>query len=383
MTISLATLLIQETQETIFNAALSVASAIGLPVSSWQAGDPTRSLYLLESETLSTLEIIVVGFITSGFLDYATGNWLTILAKQVYNVDRPDATYATTTVTLTNSGGGIFVIGPGDLTFKSSSSGQTYHNTTGGTLTGTPATLDLTVVADEAGSASSAGATEIDTLVTTLLGVTCSNALAAVGVDAQDDATLRVQCRDKLGSLSPNGPSDAYSYVARNSALTGTTAVTRVRVYPDSETGQVTIYLAGPSGGIGSPDLTLVQTAIATWATPLTITPLILSASNVSIDVAYTAYIYKSANKTTAQAEADIQASIEATFSTEPIGGDIIPPATTGSLYQSQIADAIKVYPQIFRVVVSSPSGDTALTNGQVPALGTVTPTIVFVNDPY
>lgn len=381
--ISLASLLIQETKDAIFSAALGIASAIGLPVTSWQTGDPTRSLYLVLSEKLETLETIVVGFISSGFLDYASGDWLTVLAKQVYNVDRPAASYATTTETLTNSGGGIFEIGPGDLTFKNSATGKTYHNTTGGTLGGTPATLSLAVEADEAGSASSAGAGEIDTLVTTLLGVTCTNAIAAIGIDAQDDPTLRQQCRDKLGSLSPNGPSDAYSYVARNSDLTGTTAVTRVRVYPDSDTGQVTVYLAGPSGAVSSGDLSLVQTAIATYATPLCITPIINSAASVTIDVTYTAYIYKSANKTTQQAEDDIAASIESLFAETPIGGDIVPPATTGDLNTSQIVDAIKVYPQVFKVAVSLPSVDTPIANNQVPALGAITPTIVWVSDPH
>src|SRR5262249_39771218 len=159
------------------------------------------------------------------------------------------------------------------------------HNTTGGNL---PAkvgvvngTLTITVIADEAGSGSSAGAGEIDTLVTTSLGVTCSNATAAVGTDEQDESVTRQQCPDKLGSLSPNGPVDAYRYVARNSALTGSTAITRVRAYPDSDTGDVLVYLAGPSGAISSADRALAETAIADWATPLCITPTVSSATNV------------------------------------------------------------------------------------------------------
>jgi hypothetical protein len=384
MSVSLATLLIQQTKEQLYTLGLDVAESVGVDTSTWQAGDPTRSLYHIEAETLSSLEAMVVGFIASGFLDYATGDWLTILAKQVFNVDVPGATFATTTITLSNGGGGFYDIDANDLTFKCSLTGKTYHNTTGGSLASGPGTtLDLDIEADEAGSDSSAGATEIDTMVTTLLGVTCSNATAAVGVDAQQEDTTRQQCRDKLGALSPNGPKEAYSYVARNSALTGTNVVTRVRVYPDSTTGEVTVYVASPSGAVGTSDLDLVTTAILTYATPICITPTILSAENVEIDLEYDLWIYKNCNKTTAQVAAAVETALKTMLANRPIGGDLIPPATTGALYQSMIESTIRgTFPQAFRCTITTPSGDTSLTNGQVAALGAVTPHIHLVDNP-
>lgn len=382
MALSLASLLVQETKAAIYAKALAIATAIGLPVTSWQAGDPTRSLFHLESETLATLEAIVVRFIQSGFLDYATGEWLKILAQQVYGVDVPPATFATTDVVLTNSGGGVYDIDAGDLTFKSTVSGKTYRNTTGGHLGGS-STLTVTVEADEAGSDSSAGAGEIDALVTTLLGVTCANATAAIGVDEQDESTTRQQCRDKLGALSPNGPVDAYRYVARNSALTGTNGVTRVRAYPDSDTGDVQIYLAGASGGVSSDDRDLVEAAIALWATPLCITPTVTAATDVPVAVTYELWIYKAVSKTEAEVKADIETALEDLFSAREIGGDIIAPATTGKLYKSMVESTIRgVFGESFRVSVTAPSGDTALTNAQVATLGAVTGTINFVNNP-
>ena len=98
---SLATLLVSHTKAEIYSFALKVATAVGLPVSSWQPGDPTRSLYHVESEFIAdALEPTVANYIASGFLDYAHGIWLKILAKQVFNVDVPDATYATADVVL-------------------------------------------------------------------------------------------------------------------------------------------------------------------------------------------------------------------------------------------------------------------------------------------
>jgi hypothetical protein len=382
--IQLESLLIEEDKAAIYDKAIEIATDLGLPVSSWQAGDPTRSLYHIEAELLASLESVVANFIRSGFLDYAKDDWLKVLADQVFGVTVPGAAYATTNVVLTNSGGGLYTIDAGDLTLKNSTSGKTYRNTTGGVLASGPGTtLTITVEAEEAGSESSAAVGEIDELVTGLLGVTCTNPTTAIGVDEQDESVTRSQCRDKLDSLSPNGPKGAYSYVARNSELTGTSVVTRVRVYSDSDTGDVTVYLAGADGAILEADRALVEDAILEWATPLCITPTVLSATNVTVPVTYELWIYKSANKTAAEVEEDIEAALEDMFSSRPIGGDIIAPATTGALYHSMIESTIRsTFPQAFRVTLSSPSGDTALTNGQVAALGSVTGTVHIEVDP-
>lgn len=384
MTVSLASLLIAETKAAIYQKGLDVATALGLPVTSWAPGDPTRSLYHFLSEVLATLEEVVALYVASGFLDHATGNWLKILAYQVYGVVYEEATYATTTVTLSNGGGGLYVIAVGDLTLRNTATGATYRNTTGGTLASGPGTtLAITVVADDAGSEGSAAALAIDALVTTLLGVTCSNATAAVGVDEESEPSLRQRCRDKLGSLSAAGPKDAYNYVARTSALTGTTAVNRTRSVGDTTTGVVTVYLAGPSGAVAAPDVTLVQTAIEQWAAPLGITPTATSATAVTVAVTYDLWLYASVGVTQPEAEAAVQSALETLFLSHPIGGDVItvPP---GALYHSLIESTIReVYPaHAFRVVVTAPAGDTSLTINQVVALGAVTPSIIFVTDP-
>lgn len=385
MTVSLASLLVQQTKDQIYTFALGVATAVGLPVTSWQAGDPTRSLFAIESEMLATLESTVVGYIQSGFLDFATGQWLEILADQVYSVTVPPATAATTLVRMTNNGGGLYAdIEAGDLTFKSTVNGKTYRNSTGGTLASGPGTfLDVTVIADEVGSASSAGVAEINYMVTALNGVACSNAAAAVGIDKQSEATTRQQCRDKLGSLSPNGPKEAYSYVARNPTLAGTNGVTRVRVYGNSTNGQVVVYLAGPAGAVSAADLALVAAAELKYATPLCITPVIQSAANVTVPVTYEIWVYKRENKTAAQVQAAVSMALTQMLAARPIGGDIIAPATTGKLYVTLVESTIKAaIPEAFRVNVTAPAVDVSLANGEVASLGLVTATVNIVSDP-
>lgn len=382
MAISLATLLVQETKAMIYETALGVASAIGLPVSTWRAGDPTRSLYHLEAETLSALESLAAGYISSGFIDFVTGDWRKVMAEQFYGVVVPEATFASTSVTLTNAGGLDRTIDPGDITFKNSSTGKTYRNTSGGHL-GPVGTLDavlvVDVVADEAGSDSSAAAGEIDELVTTMLGVTCTNVAAAIGTDEQDWNTTKAQCLAKLDTLSANGPSDVYEFVARDRSLTGTSAVSRARSYGSRDTGDVTLYLAGPGGGVPESDRALVEEAVIRWATPLCTTVTVLSAEGVVVPITYELWCYRSANKTAAEIEELVQDALETLFASRDIGGDIIPPATSGYLYRSLIESTIRgVLPEIFRVAVSTP-GDTALSNAQVASLGTVSATINLV----
>lgn len=379
---TLSDLFSKATKVAIYELALEVASSLGLDTTTWQAGDPTRSLYHVLSEKLASLEETISGYISSGFLDFASGDWLKALAAQRYGVIAPEPTFATTTVTLTNNGGGLFIIEPNDLTFKNASTGKTYHNTTGGTLASGPATtLDLTVEADEAGTESNASAGQITQLVTTLLQVTCSNAAAAVASDGWSDDVIKRQCRAALDYLSP--AKGAYNYVALNSTLTGTNEVTRARTYSDSSTGAVSVYIAGPAGAVGSGVVADVQEAVLEHCTPLCITPTVQSVTNVTVAVTYELWVYKSCNKTTDEVKADVNTALAKMLAERPIGGDIIPPATTGALYVSLIESTIRaVYPQVFRVNVSLPASDVALTNGQVPVLGTVNGTVNLVNDP-
>jgi hypothetical protein len=391
---TLASLLIQENSADILAAGLAIAQAIGLPTTSWLAGDPTRSLLMLEADRLAALETEAVGFISSGFLDYATPGWLAILAKQVFNVDVPAATFATTSVTLTNSLGGLYTINAGDVTVKNSSTGTTYHNTntTPATLTGPGGTVTLSFVADVAGSAGSAGAAQIDTMVTNLLGVTCSNATAAIGLDTQASSTTIAQCRNKLGSFSPNGPASAYSYVALNPTLTGINTITKARAYPVSAIGQVLLYVASAGGPAAPGDVAAVQAAVLQWATPLTITPTTASATAHAINVAYTLSLYATVNQTNAQIQAAVQTALQNLFASKPIGGDILPGATVGYIYLEQVEAAIAaVYPSAFfnvsaslsGAVASGPhAGDVIMSASDVASLGTIAPTIVVIPNP-
>src|SRR6185369_1808287 len=89
---------------------LQIAQALGLVVTSWRTGDPTLSTYDFVSEALENRDARSVELAKAAWLSQATGDWLTVLAEEVFGVIREQATYATPTITLTNTGGGYYPI---------------------------------------------------------------------------------------------------------------------------------------------------------------------------------------------------------------------------------------------------------------------------------
>jgi len=385
---TLASLVIRQTKEAIIQVGLNVAATLGLSTTTWSDGDPTLSLYSYLGEVLDPLEEMVVNWISSGFLDYAAAradeddaayDWLVLAAKQLYNYDAAEASYATSTVTLTNGGGGLYPIAIGDLTVKNTTTGKTYHNTEAVTLAiGPGTTVDVDVIADEPGTDSAASVDDIDAMVTSYIGVTVTASTVASATDAETPASIVAGCRNKLALMSPNGAADAYVYVATHEEFTGTPNVTRAQTIADSDTGDVTVYLAGPSGTVLEADRALVEAAILANCTPLCITPTVVSATAVPIAITYTLYVYQSIAKTTAEVAADVQTALEAMIAVRPIGGD------GGKVYTTLVDSAImSAAPgHAYRVVRTLPAADVTLTAGQVATLGTVIWTVTPVADP-
>jgi phage-related baseplate assembly protein len=376
MNLSVLALFVAQTADSILSLGLSVALSLGLPVTSWRTGDPTRSLYKYLAVKLASIDGIVAELAKSAFLSTATGAWLKILALEVYGVTAQDATFATGTLVLVNNGGGYYPRDPGDLAFKSSITGKTYHSTTGGILNSGPGTtLTLDFIADDAGSDYTLAPDELDTLVTTLLGVAIQSSTQAIGLDDQDDDSIRAQCRDSLGALSPNGPADAYRYVARNSALTGVTTITRALVVPNAGANTVTVYVAGAGGAVTGGEVSAVQTALDKWATPLTVTATAVSASGVTFNMTMT--VAYSGGLSDADLTLAIREQLIAELGATDIGGVQLTAGGIGVPVSAMIAAVFKAAPEISAVTITSPGGDTALLANQVPVLGTTAVTVV------
>jgi hypothetical protein len=286
MTISVYALIVKETAPQIFKRILGVMTALGLDTTSWRDGDPTKATAESEAEMLALREDMSVEAIKAGFLETAEGDWLDVVALDMYGVTRVQATFAAPTVTLQNaSPGGLFEFDPGDLIVQASANDKTYKNSDPFTLT-SGASAIVSLIADESGSDSNLSANEIDGIVAPPMpGVTIASSTAALATDKEGEPSLKARCRASHGPLPPTGPAAAYDSVARNPDLTGVTDVTRTRTIDDDVNLNVTVYVAGATGPVAASSVTAVQDAIETWATPLCVKPTVQNGAAVTLNL--------------------------------------------------------------------------------------------------
>lgn len=376
VTFSLTDLISVATKSRVYPKALEIATALGLPVTSWRAGDPTRSVYHVVAEEIETRDAVAASYARSGFLDYAEGEWLTILADQEFNVQREAASAASATLTLQNTEGGVYVWDEGDLVFRSSVNGKTYHNTTAGSLSTVDEEIEVGFVADEEGADSSLGEDELDEIVTAMPGVEIIASDEAIANDEEDDPSLRARCRASTGALSPNGPADAYRFVATSPSLTGNTETTRAYVVADSATGDVTVYCAGSAGAVSGTAITAVENALARYCTPLTVTVTVDTAAEVVQNVTAAVTIKTEAGVSQATAESAIEAAIEAMMNAYPVGG------ISSTFYVDAIRGAIfSVYGTENTVftTITTPASNVTLAADEVIVPGTINVTVSIV----
>jgi hypothetical protein len=355
-------------------------TAQGVVTTTWKPGGVVRTI-------IAALALVVAPFSTlqsliakSGFLALAEGDWLVLVALYVYGVAKNLGTFAAGDLRFDNSTGNIYSGVAGDLIAINPSTGKTYRNTESFTIGSMATNVLIAFQAIELGSPSSSSASAITGLVTTLSGVTVTNPIALVGEDPETDPALRLRCSEKLGMLSPNGPRDAYAFVARSAvrlADGSAIGVTRVRSIPDG-LGDVDVYVSSASGALtgslGDPtsDLGKVDDDMQKLAVPLAVTLTTHNASNHSIDVVYEIWVSDVGSLSDAQIESDIEARLTAFMASRPIGGDILPGETTGRVYLSAIEAVIGASTETLKVVISVPAGDVDIAATEAPVLGTV-----------
>ncbi len=387
----------------------------GLTTTALQPGEPIP--VVLDSVVAWAVDDIwnpfVVSALRAPFLDYATGDWLTLVAALVYNRPRIPAQAGTAIVGVENRSAvsGLVTINPGTLRFRNKNSGKTYSNTTVATVaqwTGAgpypTATPVMTFEADEVGTGSNAQPGEIDPFpsvpVTSpsvgLYEVPIAPAVTSplfLGSDEELDANLVVRCRAAVGELTPGSPGLAYQSVARDpiGAFTrrqmippaswgpAPPAISRVRVVEPGG-GIVDVYLAsssGPAGGDAmTPDTDVFKANVALqlFCVPpgavcfvQAATPLNLALGTITLDVA------AESNVTAADAIATATAAIDAFFSTLPIGGARNIGSPQGYVFFAKVIGTLVQGNGVETAVCSLFSADQAVVSNQV-----VVPTYVF-----
>lgn len=370
----------------IKTAIYDTIAAEGVATTSWKPGAVARTIIAGVSIVLAAMSSLIALIARSGFLSESEGGWLTITAREIYDTERSEGTFASGTVEADNATGSVYNVNAGDLVLLNTTTGATYRNTANITIGSMATGVEIAVVAEQLGSDGTAQVGEIDDLVTPLLGVTVSNPAAIVGTDEQSDTSLRTAAQERSGALSPNGPSDAYSYFAKAAvrAADGTNVgVTRVKVTPDGS-GGVTVLVATATGGVtgtqgnAATDLGAVYAEVEANAVPLGVTLTTTSATALSVAVTATLWVRETYSLTDTQIGDAVEDALTLLMSEMPIGGDVISPAV-GKVYraaiQACISDTIG-YANLVNMTLAAPASDVEPTASEAPVVGTVTLTI-------
>lgn len=143
--------------------------------SAWQEFSAPRRLIELEAEAAADHEVAISSCAGGGLLRDSEGDWLDVLAEDVYGLPRTPAAFAEGTATLTCAAGGeAGTIDPGELVASDASGVRRFTNIDGGVLADS-STLLLHWRAEEAGAAWNLANGELSNLVTTLAGVSIAN----------------------------------------------------------------------------------------------------------------------------------------------------------------------------------------------------------------
>jgi len=373
-----------EVSESIFDSL----EALGVKTSSWKPGAVARTIIAGVAIVLAAFSTLQALIAKNGFLELSEGDWLTVVARQVYDVERTVGTFAAGVLTLDNSTGSVHTPGIGDVIALNMSTGKTYRNTEAFSIGAFETGVLVDFEAIEIGSPSTSAANDIDALETVLLGVTVDNAAAFVGLDAENDEALKARARAKTGTLSPNGPADAYSFLA----LSATTddgqpaGVTRVTEVPDGE-GNVIVYVATASGtitgsiGDTTTPLGAVDESIQTKAVPLAVTATTTAAVAKDIPVTYEVWLRATIGLTVPEIDALIDTAILSFMATQPIGGSRKVPGG-GFVFTDAIKAAITAAvgtAVLIDLDLAAPAADVAIAANEAPVTTTITPTINLV----
>lgn len=362
-------------------------SRLRVPVTMWAEGGVGSVCLEIGANLWNECSKMAVALKSFAIGETCTGTALTKYSKNFYQHDRDKGQYAIHQVVLTCALGcgpytlikGDAMVGDGNYTFWLDS-----------VIDGSfPFVLQpgaSQAFAFKAGSIGAApsfiGIGEIDTMVTTMVGVTCSNtetspgsysSIITAGADVETDERLKQRNSLKWATRNPLSLVDAsYEYYA----LAAAPAITRVKVIGTGTygLGTIRVYLASATSTAGSTDVATVDADLKRR---------VMSWVNVSawaaeaVPVALSGTVYYSASYTEAQVRSAVLLALAVKHGAAPIGGKQLDGIGAHIFPLSDIIDAINdtlIGGQrcITAVRLTSPSDDIVLTATQITTPGSI-----------
>lgn len=323
---TVAELLAQPTPQDNLRALFAFLTLQGLPATSWQSGSVPRTLLAAEAEWLSDLAVGIALVAKGGYLDDAEDDWLTLLARSLFQLERLPAVAAVGDVILTDAANaGPFSIDQGSIIVSDGS--RTLRFQYSENLTKTlplGGSAPITVQAETAGAAYNVANGALTVLLTAVPGVTVTNPaqagtttwLATQGQDTESDEALRTRCRARWATQGTGALEESYEFWALS-----VPGVTRPTVTNDPTTGIVTVSLAGPSGPVGYTVVAAVQ-AILDARRPLTVRA--LAADTLASNTLVNGIVYVSPGFDLVATLAAVALAVDAVARATPVGGTIL-----------------------------------------------------------
>ncbi len=351
------------TADAYLTQLLATLASNGFPATAWQSGNAGRTLARADAEALADLRAVVADVVKGGYLDTATGDWLTLLAAGLFDLDRVASTYAVGEITLScSASAGPYTITAAGLVVSDGTRRWRSTNTASRTLA-SGGTLTLAVKAESPGTAYNVSGSTI-TVITSpaLAGVTVSAVsswLTTTAVGDETDAELRARCRLRWSTLGRGANTDAYEYNALNA---GQASITRAQCVPGSGDGTLTIYVAQSAATATSPQVAAVQAHLDGVA-PVTDAPTVTAATAVTVNVTATIYVLAASDST----------------ANRTLATDALTAYINGLDLGDAVVDVVKLGAAIYAaagirdVDVVIPAADVTISAGQVAVPGTYT----------
>ena len=344
MTTDLATLIDPPSEDELVTSLLASLSAAGFPVTSWSAGSVPRTLNAANAKVMADLYATIEQVARGGFLDLATGTWLTLHAASRFQLTRIAATFAEGTLTLAcASGAGPINITAASLVI-STASGKQYRSTNTTTVVVPDGgTASITVRAEGSGTTYNLASELLTTIVTPAtagLSFTASAGAAWRTTNARNeetDAELRTRCRDRWATLAVYGcgTREAYRYNLTSAGQN----ITRVAFATPPGDGTLIIYIAGASGLVSDGERDAAQAYIDDRK-PITDDPTVTHAGTTTVDLTGSSVRFKAGYNISANRNA-VQAAVRAYIDTLPIGDDIDQPLVDEAGLAAAIYNAV------------------------------------------
>lgn len=355
------------TEDQLFDGFLALLALAGLPVTSWHVGGVARTLARLVARGVVKVTAVIAAIATGGFNRYASGEWLSLLSRELYENDRFPATFAQGQVQLSLSSAlaGPYTIVAEQLWFEWN--GRRYRNTTGtppGSPLTFPGTVTLSIKAESPGSLYNAP----DNLLvpkTPLAGmVILASAISVQGTDLETDRSIQARNSGKWGQVGPAANDDGWEAYARAASA----EVTRVLVLENTpDPGAVRVVVAGVAGALAAPTLATVNSYLDARR-PLCVLVEAINATEEAVAVTGTVRILSS-HPNASSALAQVVDALNTLLATIALGGTV----RLSDLYAE-----IEGVPGVDSSLLSAPAADLVLGANGVP-IPAITLTPVYV----